>query len=102
MNGETSLDIVDETEELASLLNGDNICKIESNVSRNSSEISQLERTLTHESSWEVDVGADLSVDFDETLHDDLCDFRVGQSVLEAITQEDDEWQGLAQLVWTL
>lgn len=80
VNGEASLDVIDETEELASLLDGHDV----------------------HESSWEVDVGADLSVDFDETLHDDLGDLSVGERVLETVTQEDDEWQGLAQLVWTL
>ena len=41
---------------------------------------------LTHESCWVVDISADLSVDLDESLHDNLGDFSVGQSVLQTIT----------------
>ena len=48
---------------------------------------------LTHESCWVVDVSADLSVNFDESLHDDLGDFGVGQSVLQAIAQENHQRQ---------
>jgi len=54
---------------------------------------------LTHESSWVVDVSADLAINFDVTLHDDLGDLGVGQGVLETVTQEDHERQGFAQLV---
>lgn len=130
MDGETSLDIVDQTEVFTSLFDGDNI----------------------HEASWEVSVGADLAVNLDQTLHDDLGHLAVGleknainsklvwhilvafsrtrstgeqvwpaksigrvattwhiirchalhtyQSILQAITQEDDKRQRLAQLVW--
>lgn len=31
----------------------------------------------THETSWEVDVGADFAVDFDQALHDNLGNFIV-------------------------
>lgn len=58
-----------------------------------------LLETLTHEASWVVNVGADLAVDFDVSLHDDLGDFSVGQGVLQTVTQEDHQWKGLAQLV---
>lgn len=40
-----------------------------------------------HESSWEGLIGSDLSVNFDDTLHQDLCDFSSCQSVLETITE---------------
>lgn len=36
------------------------------------------ELSLTHESSWKVGVSADLAVDFDQTLHDDLGHIGVG------------------------
>lgn len=56
---------------------------------------------LTHESGWVVNVSANLAVDFDESLHDDLGDFGVCQSVLQAITQKDHQGQRFTQLVWT-
>ena len=48
---------------------------------------------LTHESCWVVDVSADLSVDFDESLHDNLGDFSVCQSVLQTVTEKDHQRQ---------
>lgn len=57
---------------------------------------------LTHESGGEVRIGAHFAVDLDQTLHHDLGDLGVGQGVLQAVTQEDDQRQGLAQLVGSL
>jgi hypothetical protein len=48
---------------------------------------------LTHESSWIIDVGSDLSVDFDVSLHDNLLGLGVVQGVLQAVTQENDQWE---------
>lgn len=42
----------------------------------------QRKLKLTHEASWIVDVGTDLAVNLDVTLHDDLGDFGVVQCVL--------------------
>lgn len=50
MDGETTLNIVDQTEVFTSLFDGDHI----------------------HETSWEVGIGTDLAVNLDQTLHDDL------------------------------
>jgi len=77
VDNESSLDVVDETEVLSSLVDGDDI----------------------HESSRVGDVSAHLAVDLDKTLHHDLLGLHVGQSVLETVAQEDDEGQTFSQLV---
>lgn len=56
---------------------------------------------LTHVSSRVVRIGADLAVNLDQTLHDDLGHLGVGEGVLETVTQENDQRQRLAQLVRT-
>lgn len=43
----------------------------------------------THEPSRVVGVGADLPVDLDESLHDNLLYFSTVQRVLQTITKED-------------
>ena len=63
VNGETALGVVDETEVLAGLLDGDDV----------------------HETSRVGGVGADLAVDLDETLHHDGLDLTTVQGVLETI-----------------
>jgi len=75
----SALDVVDEAEVLAALLHFDDV----------------------HEASWVSVVGAHAAVDFDETLGEDLLDFRVRKRVLETIPQEERERQALAQLVGT-
>lgn len=60
VDGEATLGIVDETEVLAGLLDGDNV----------------------HESSGEGGVGADLAVDLDEALHDDSLGLATVEGVL--------------------
>ena len=66
VDGETALGIVDETEVLAGLLEGDDV----------------------HESSGVGGVGADLAVNLDQTLHHDGLDLATVQGVLETINQE--------------
>lgn len=56
---------------------------------------------FTHESSGVVGVGADLAVNFDETLHDDLGHLRVRQGILEPVAEENDQGERLPQLVGT-
>lgn len=63
VDGETALGVVDETEVLAGLLNGDDV----------------------HEASGVGGVGADFAVDLDETLHQDGLDLATVQGVLETI-----------------
>ena len=69
VDGETTLGIVDQTEVLASLVNGDDVL----------------------ETSWVGGIGADLSVDLDQALHDNGLDFASIECVLETVTDEDDE-----------
>lgn len=62
MDGEPSLDIIDEPEVLSSLLNLDDV----------------------HESSREPCVGANLAVNLDETLLEDVLDLLGGEGVPES------------------
>lgn len=79
VDGETALRVVDEAEVLASLLDGDDI----------------------HESGGVGGVGADLSVDLDEALHHDGLGLACVESILQAVTDEDDQRHAVAELVRT-
>mmetsp|Transcript_6690 Transcript_6690/g.23044 ORF Transcript_6690/g.23044 Transcript_6690/m.23044 type:complete len:201 (-) Transcript_6690:35-637(-) len=74
-----SLAVVQDAEVLVGLLQGDDV----------------------HEPSWVANVRADLAVDLDVPLHEDGLGLAAGQSVLQAVTQNEDEWQALPGLVWT-
>merc|ERR1740129_1432138 len=67
VNGVTSLDIIDQTEVFASLFNLDDI----------------------HETSWESGVSSDFAVNLDQSLFHDSLDLLGGQSVLQAVSQEN-------------
>lgn len=67
VNGETTLGVVDETEVLAGLLEGDDV----------------------HESSGVGGVGADLAVNLDQTLHHDGLDLATVQGVLETVNERN-------------
>ena len=75
MDGEPALDIVDEPEVLAGLLNLDDI----------------------HESSGELGIGPDLAVNLDQPLLEDGLDLLAGQRIAEPVAQEDGNWHRLAQ-----
>ena len=79
VDGEATLGVVDETEVLAGLLEGDDV----------------------HESGGEGGVGADLAVNLDQTLHQDGLDLTTVQGVLETVADEDDQGKAVAQLVGT-
>lgn len=79
VDGEAALGVVDETEVLASLLNGDDV----------------------HEASGEGDVGSDLVVDLDETLHHDGLGLTVVEGISQSVSNENDERKALASLVGT-
>lgn len=79
VDGEAALGVVDQTEVLASLLDGDDV----------------------HETGGVGRVGADLVVDLDETLHQDGLGLAVVKRVLEAVAQEDDEGKTFSLLVGT-
>lgn len=67
VDGVTSLDIIDQTEVLAGLFNLDDI----------------------HETSWESGISSDFAVDLDQSLFHNCLDFLGGQSVLQAVSQEN-------------
>jgi hypothetical protein len=73
----TSLDIKQKTEDISGLLELDDV----------------------HESSGEVLVGADLSVDLDASLKANLLTFLSGEGVLEFVTKDDCEGKALTLLV---
>jgi hypothetical protein len=79
VDSETALGVVDQAEVLAGLLNGDDV----------------------HETGGEGAVGADLAVDLDETLHEDRLDLARVERILEAVAEEDDQGQRVAELVRT-
>lgn len=79
VKSEASLDVVEETEVLAGLLNGDDV----------------------HESGGVGGVSADLAVDLDQTLLDDGGDLLLGEGVLQPVPEEDDQGEALAGLVGT-
>lgn len=77
MKEETALHVVVDTEELASLLNGDNI----------------------HETCRVGGISADFAVHPDQALVDDLRDFGPGQRIFQFVTQDQHHRQGLAEFV---
>lgn len=79
VDGESSLGVVDQTEVLAGLVDGDDV----------------------HEARGVGDVGSDLAVNLDQTLHENGLGLAVVQRVLEAVANEDDQREGIASLVRT-
>lgn len=79
VDGEAALGVVDEAEVLASLLDGDDV----------------------HEASRVGHVGADLAVNLDQALHEDGLGLAVVEGILEAVADEDDQGQAVAELVRT-
>jgi len=83
VQNETALGIVHHAEVLVGLVNGDNV----------------------HEATRVVGVGANLAIDLDEALHENLLDLLLGESVFETVTQDQDQWQAFTHLVraggWT-
>jgi hypothetical protein len=55
----------------------------------------------THEASGESRVSADLAVNLDKTLGEDLNRLTAVQGVLQTVAEEDDQRQRLAELVGT-
>jgi hypothetical protein len=79
VDGEAALGVVDQAEVLAGLLDRDDV----------------------HQAGGEGGVGADLAVDLDEALHKDGVDLTAVERILETVAEEDDERQGVAELVRT-
>ena len=75
VNNEPALDVIDEPEVLASLLNLDDI----------------------HESSGELGIGPDLAVNLDQPLLEDGLNLLAGQGIAKPVPQEDGNGHGLSQ-----
>ena len=79
VDGKTTLDVVDETEVLTSLLESDNI----------------------HETSGEGGVSSDLTVNLNKSLHEDGLDLTTVKSIFQTVSKEDDEGKRFSEFVGT-
>jgi len=79
VDGETTLGVVDQTEVLASLLDADDV----------------------HEASWVGGIGADLAIDLDQALHNNRLRLTRVESILETVSDEDNQGHAVAELVRT-
>lgn len=81
--GESSLLIVEDSELVTSLWDGDDVCTL---------------FALTHEADWELAESSDLSVNSDLVLLllEDLSDLSVGQSVTELSSEDQMEWDAFS------
>lgn len=79
VDGEAALGVVDETEVLAGLVDGDDV----------------------HEAGGVGHVGADLAVDLDQALHENRSGLTEVESILEAVADEHDQGHAVAELVRT-
>jgi len=79
VDGHASLGVVEDAEVLVGLLDGDDV----------------------HEAGWVAHVGAHLSVNLHHALHEDGLGLTSGEGVLQAVTQDQDEWQALPGLMWS-
>ncbi len=99
VDGETALDVVEETEVLARLLNRNDIYTQSHSVLRMTGLVSLV--ALTHEARGVGRVSPDLAVDLDQALHDNRRNLTASQSILEAVAEEDREGEGFTELVGT-
>jgi len=79
MNGETSFDVVKQTEVLARLLDRDDVL-----------ETRRVGR-----------ICPDLAIDLDQTLHNNGGNLLAGQGILQPVAEENGEGEGFAELVGT-
>ena len=79
VDSEATLNIVEDTEVFTSLFDRNNV----------------------HETGGEVGVSADLVVNFDGALHDNASDFAFVQSILQTVTDQNDQRQAFTELVGT-
>ena len=79
VDSKATLDVVDKTEVLAGL----------------------LKRNDIHETSGVSGVGSDLVVDLDKSLHEDRLNLTAVKSVLQTVSEENDQRKRLSKLVGT-
>lgn len=75
VDGETALGVVDETEVLACLLDGDDV----------------------HVAGWVGRIGADLAIDLDQALHDNRLGLAAIEGVLQTIGEDMSVWMLLLE-----
>jgi hypothetical protein len=77
VDGKAALGVIDQAEVLASLVDGDHV----------------------HEAGWVGGIGADLAINLDQSLHDDCLGLTSVERILETVSDEDDEWHAVTELV---
>jgi len=76
---EATLDVVQDSEIVIGLFDGQDV----------------------HEAGWIFDVSADTTINFDETLHDDLGNLTSSKGILELIPEDKHHWKRFAEPVRT-
>ena len=78
---ESSLNVIEDSEVLIGLFDGDNVQRSE----------------------WESRISSDLTIDLDQTflVLDNLGGFHVRHSVLQSLLEKDVKWDALSSLMWT-
>lgn len=79
VDGESTLDVVQQSEVFTGSLDGDNV----------------------HETGRVGFIGPDLSINLDDPLRHDSGDFSAGQGVLQSVSEEDGHGQAFSELVGT-
>lgn len=81
VNGESSLYVVEDSEVLAGLLDGDNICGDKNDASVGCNFTANIIVARTHEPGRVGVIGANFVIDLDQTLLDDFGDLSSVESV---------------------
>jgi hypothetical protein len=79
VHGVATLNVEKQTEVLTSLWDGDDV----------------------HKTSWEADIGADLTVNEDVAFLEDHLNLVIGEGVFETVAEEHNQWKALTELVRT-
>jgi hypothetical protein len=106
VDGESTLDVVKDSEVLSRLLDGNNVHEPE-RVSVVGSDLSKRESVERDERSQQLasrqgnerGKKAYLAVNLDESLLEDSSDFPTGQSELQSVSEEDGQRKALSELV---
>jgi len=97
------LDFVDSAEFVRSFFSRDSVDLISTFGVINQSKVfvRLLNRNDIHETSRELGISSDLTVNSDSSAHHDFLDFLAVQSVLQSVSDEDGQGHGFSELVGT-
>jgi len=78
VDGKSTFGVIDQSKVLFGLFDGNDI----------------------HVAGWVFDIGSYLAVDLDHAAHHNLLALFAAKSIFESVSDEDGQWQALAELVW--